>query len=122
MSRALGDLQYKNPINNLNFSTSKKSQRANADDSSKHRGNLLSNLAAVRTVQLESDSRYTLLCCTDGVTDVVDEEQLMLEVVRDFKEGRRAADIAKMVTKATSEQPQSDNATCVIAFFDGVKS
>lgn len=122
MSRALGDLQYKNPINNLNISGgTKKAKRANASGS-KIRGNILSNEAYVRTIKLDENSRYALLCCTDGVTDVTDEKQLMTEVVSDFVAGRRATDIARMVTTATGEQPHSDNCTCVIAFLDGVKA
>jgi serine/threonine protein phosphatase PrpC len=126
MSRALGDLQYKNPINNLDIGGTKKSRRAIASGSSapqpRNRGNFLSNEAHVKTIQLDQDSRYVLLCCTDGVTDVTDERLLIEEVARDFTRGRRATDIAKRVTKATAEQPQSDNCTCVIAFFDGMAS
>uniref|UniRef100_A0A093V7U2 Protein phosphatase 2C like 2 n=1 Tax=Talaromyces marneffei PM1 TaxID=1077442 RepID=A0A093V7U2_TALMA len=118
----LGDLQYKNPINSLNINGgTKKAKRANASGS-KVRGNILSNEAYVRTIELDEKSRYALLCCTDGVTDVTDEKALMKEVVSDFVVGRRATDIARMVTKATGEQPQSDNCTCVIAFLDGVKA
>lgn len=122
MSRAIGDLQYKNPINNLNINGgTKKAKRANASGS-RVRGNLISNEAYVRTIKLDENSRYTVLCCTDGVTDVTDEKQLMNEVVSDFVVGRRATDIVRMVTIATGEQPQSDNSTCVIAFLDGVKA
>ncbi|EED15171.1 Protein phosphatase 2C, putative [Talaromyces stipitatus ATCC 10500] len=122
MSRALGDLQYKNPINNLNLTRgTKKAKRANASGST-IRGNILSNEAYVRTIKLDPNSRYTLLVCTDGVTDVTDEKQLMTEVMSDFVAGRRARDIAKMVTTATGEQPHSDNSTCVIAFLDGVRA
>ncbi|OKL64602.1 hypothetical protein UA08_00117 [Talaromyces atroroseus] len=126
MSRALGDLQYKNPINNLDVAGTKKSRRAIASGSRaqhpRNRGNFISNEADVQTVQLDQDSRYMLLCCTDGVTDVTDETMLVEEVAKDFMRGRRATDIAKRVTKATAEQPQSDNCTCVIAFFDGTAS
>lgn len=123
MSRALGDLQYKNPINNLNIAGTKKSRRAAASGSSvQNRGNFLSNKAHVKTVQLDQTSRYALLCCTDGVTDVLDEKKLVEEVVREFTIGHRAINIAKRITKATGDQPQSDNCTCVIAFFDGIKS
>lgn len=53
---------------------------------------------------------------------MTDEKQLMKEVVSDFVAGRKAVDIARMVTTATGEQPYSDNSTCVMAFLDGVRS
>lgn len=122
MSRALGDLQYKNPINNLNLKGgTKKAKRANASDS-KIRGNILSNEAYVRTIKLDEKCRYTLICSTDGVTDITDEEALIKEVVSNFVAGRKATDIARMVTTATGELPHSDNCTCVIAFLDGVEA
>ena len=122
MSRALGDLQYKNPINNLSINSgTKKAKRANASGS-KVRGNILSNEAYVRTIKLDEKSRYTVLCSTDGVSDVTDEKELMKEVVSDSVAGSKATDIARMVTTATGDQPHSDNSTCVIAFLDGVKA
>jgi serine/threonine protein phosphatase PrpC len=121
MSRALGDLQYKNPINTFDISGMPKSKRANAALPAE-RGNLLSNEPHVRRFQLDLNSRYVLLCSTDGVSDITDERMLMEEVVGDFVKGQRAADIAKGVTNAAARLPHSDNCTCVVVFFDGIQS
>jgi hypothetical protein len=46
----------------------------------------------------------------------------MEHVLKEFHRGRRASDIAKQVTTLTADKPQSDNCTCVVAFFDGINS
>jgi serine/threonine protein phosphatase PrpC len=121
MSRALGDLQYKNPINTMDISGTPKSKRANAALPAE-RGNFLSNEPHVRTVELDRSSRYALLCSTDGVSDMTDEKMLMEGVMGDFVQGQTAADIANRVTSVTARLPHSDNCTCVVAFFDGIES
>ncbi|KAL1966610.1 hypothetical protein VTN77DRAFT_4021 [Rasamsonia byssochlamydoides] len=121
MSRALGDLQYKNPVNTLDINGSAKSRRANAA-APEDRGNFLSNKPHLRTVQLKKDSRYVLLCCTDGVSDITDDKLLMDHVMKEFMRGQRATDIAKQVTSLTAGRPESDNSTCVLAFLDGINS
>ncbi|QKX62799.1 uncharacterized protein TRUGW13939_09964 [Talaromyces rugulosus] len=121
MSRALGDLQYKNPINTMDISGTPKSKRANAALPGE-RGNFLSNEPHVRRVELDSGSRYALLCSTDGVSDMTEEKKLMEDVMGDFVRGRTAADIANRVTSITARLPHSDNCTCVVAFFNGIES
>lgn len=120
MSRALGDLQYKNPINTMDISGTPKSKRAVAALPGE-RGNFLSNEPHIRTVELDRNSRYVLVCSTDGVSDSTDEKTLMDEVVGGFDQGRPAADIAKMVTNATARFPKSDNCTCIVALIDGIQ-
>jgi serine/threonine protein phosphatase PrpC len=121
MSRALGDLQYKNPVNTLDIEGTVKSRRANVA-APEARGNFLSNKPHVRTIQLRRDARYVVLCSSDGVSDSTDETLLMEHVLKEFHRGRRATDIAKQVTTLTADKPQSDNCTCVVAFFDGINS
>lgn len=121
MSRALGDLQYKNPINTMDISGTPKSKRANAALPGE-RGNFLSNKPHVRTVELDSDSRYALLCSTDGVSDMTDERMLMEEVMGDFIKGQKAAEIANAITNVNARLPRSDNCTCIVAFIDGIET
>ncbi|KAL1985652.1 hypothetical protein VTN96DRAFT_7519 [Rasamsonia emersonii] len=121
MSRALGDLQYKNPVNTLDIDGSTKSKRASAA-APEARGNFLTNEPHLRRVQLDRDSRYVLLCCTDGVSDITDEKMLMEHVMKEFMRGQRATDIAKQVVSLTAGRPGSDNSTCVLGFFDGINS
>ncbi|KAH8693759.1 phosphatase 2C-like domain-containing protein [Talaromyces proteolyticus] len=121
MSRALGDLQYKNPINTLDIDATSKSRRVSTAIPQR-RGDFLSNKPHVRTVKLDKNSRYALLCSTDGVSDTTDDKILMEEVVAALTKGQRASDIAKSVTSMAAGMPGSDNCTCVVAFFDGIQS
>lgn len=121
MSRALGDLQYKNPVNTLDIDGTTKSRRASAA-APEARGNFLTNEPHLRRIQLDRDSRYVLLCCTDGVSDITDEKMLMEYVMKEFMRGQRATDIAKQVVSLTAGRPGSDNSTCVLGFFDGINS
>jgi serine/threonine protein phosphatase PrpC len=123
MSRALGDLQYKNPVNTLDVDGTAKSRRASASSTAPEaRGNFLSNQPHLRSIQLHRDRRYMLLCCSDGVSDLTDEKRLMEHAMKEFMAGKRATDIAKQITTLTTGRPESDNSTCVIAFFDGINT
>lgn len=121
MSRALGDLQYKNPINTLDVNSSSRGRRANAA-APNLRGNFLSNEPYVRTIMLDPQSRYAILCVSDGITDQTDERTLMEYVMKQLHRGRRATDIAREISVLPASNLESDNCTSVVAFFDGINA
>jgi serine/threonine protein phosphatase PrpC len=121
MSRAIGDLQYKNPINTSYVGGTTKSKRA-AAAAPEARGDFISNEAHIKSIQLNSDRRYVLMLSTDGVSDVTDGKMLMDHVMKAFAAGSRASDIATEVTARIAGRPESDNCTSVLVFLDGTKS
>lgn len=119
MSRALGDLQYKSPLNKMDVNNTNISKRANAAPPGE-RGSFLSIEPHLRRVELDSKSRYVLLCSTDGVSDMTNDKTLMEEVIGDFVKGNKAAEIANSITSVTARLPHSDNCTCVVACLNGI--
>ncbi|EAW11370.1 PP2C family serine/threonine-protein phosphatase [Aspergillus clavatus NRRL 1] len=127
MSRALGDLQYKNPINNVNDEySSLKTRRASSSSSApERRGNFLSVEPHMTRVSLSADRRYLVVVVSDGVSDHVDDATLIHHVMKLSMRGMRACDIAQeVVTTAASRKTKagSDNASCIVALLDGQNS
>ncbi|KAL2013159.1 hypothetical protein VTN00DRAFT_684 [Thermoascus crustaceus] len=123
MSRALGDLQYKNPINTIDgeVNQSSKARRAVAA-SPEARGDFLSHEPHLSRVTLTSDKRYALVAMTDGVCDSTDDGTLVGHVMKKSMRGERAADIAQEIASLSASSTGSDNATCLVVFMDGVSS
>lgn len=121
MSRALGDLQYKNPINTIDDGSLTKARKAVAA-SPEARGDFLSHEPHLSRVTLTSDSRYALVCLTDGVCDSTDDGTLIGHVMKKSMRGERAADIAQEISSLSASTTSSDNATCIVVFLDGVNS
>ncbi|KAJ5172043.1 phosphatase 2C family protein [Penicillium capsulatum] len=111
MSRALGDLHQKNPPAN--------SGEEPGDYFSK--GNILSSDPTMSQIQLRDDRRYLLVITSDGVTDMVSDEQLLSAITTLYQSGRSATQVSEMITTAVSSHDRSDNATCIVAFFKGRK-
>ncbi|KAF4217368.1 hypothetical protein CNMCM8980_007928 [Aspergillus fumigatiaffinis] len=107
MSRALGDLQYKNPINNAGDEySSSKTRRASATTSAPE----------------TRDRRYLVVVTSDGVSDNIDDATLIHHVMRLSMRGMRAGDIAQEVATTAAAQTAkggSDNASCIVALLDG---
>lgn len=124
MSRAIGDLQYKNPINTAEDSeASKKMRRASsASASPSSRGDFLSNVPHINTQTLGTDRRYLVVVTSDGVSDTIDDTTLVRRILAMSTRGMRAGDIAQDVANASASKPGSDNATCIIALLDGQDS
>ena len=124
MSRALGDLQYKNPINALadDVKTPKRRKASAAGSSPNERGNFLSNEPHLVRMKLQEDRRYVLLLVSDGITDQIDDTSLMQLVMRLTMRGKRAGHAAQEITTMATGHPASDNSTCIIARLDGRKS
>ncbi|KAJ5406576.1 hypothetical protein N7465_007860 [Penicillium sp. CMV-2018d] len=117
MSRALGDLQYKNPVNTLDNSLS--DPASSAASRSESRGNFLSNDPYTSRRTLHTDRRYLLLVVSDGVTDRVDDTTLVQHVMKLSMRGKRANEIAQEIATNSANKPHSDNATCIVAMLDG---
>ena len=124
MSRAIGDLQYKNPINTVeDSSASKKMRRASSSSASPgSRGDFLSNIPHINRQKLRTDRRYLVVVTSDGVSDTIDDTKLIRRVLALSMRGMRAGDIAQDVANASASKPGSDNGTCIIALLDGQDS
>ncbi|KGO77264.1 Protein phosphatase 2C [Penicillium italicum] len=118
MSRALGDLQYKNPVNTF-MDNSVPDPASSATSRSESRGNFLSNDPYTSRRTLHTDRRYLLLVVSDGVTDRVDDTNLVQHVMKLSMRGKRATEIAQEIATSSANKPHSDNATCIVAMLDG---
>lgn len=117
MSRALGDLQYKNPVNT---STANSVPGASASSAkSEARGNFLSNDPYTSRRTLHTDRRYLIVVVSDGVTDRVDDDNLVKHVMKLSMRGKRASEIAQEIAANSASRPHSDNASCIVAMLDG---
>lgn len=122
MSRTLGDLQYKTPLNNRDSAYLSISQERAADKNYKKKEDFLSSDPAISQVRLDPTRRYTLLLTSDGVTDTLDDSAIAGRAATLFWESAKGAKgVADEITKESTMQPRSDNATCVAAFFKGSK-
>lgn len=125
MSRAIGDLQYKNPINTADDDSgaSRKTRRASSSSSDPStRGDFLSNVPHINRQTLKSDRRYLIVVTSDGVSDTIDDTTLIRRVMGLSMRGIRAGDIAQEVANTSASQRGSDNGTCVVALLDGQDS
>lgn len=122
MSRALGDLQYKNPVNKLdNDEALPKTRRASAV-APNARGNFLSNEPHLVRMKLQTDRRYLLVLVSDGISDISNDTALIQLVMRLSMRGTRAGDIAQEITNSAAAHPHSDNSSCIVVLLDGQNS
>lgn len=137
MSRAIGDLQYKNPINNMDDNASTSSQSSSSSTSSfssafsklrrassassapKNRGNFLSNEPYITRFKLSPEKRYILVVESDGISDYMDDNTLMQYVTKLSSRGNRAGKIAQEMAASTTSRKGSDNGSCIVIFLDG---
>jgi serine/threonine protein phosphatase PrpC len=116
MSRALGDLQYKNPVNTSDPAPDPASSGSSRSES---RGNFLSNEPYTSRRMLHSNRRYLLLMVSDGVSDQVEDANLAQHVMKLSMRGKRASEIAKEIATKSAGHQHSDNASCIVAILDG---
>jgi serine/threonine protein phosphatase PrpC len=123
MSRALGDLQYKNPLNKVDRGPAAgEGDLEAASAPSEQRGDFLSSKPHLARITLEKDRRYILTLVTDGVLDAVEEDVLMRRICGlSSQQGLEAEEISWRVVNEVGDMPKSDNATCVTVFLDGCK-
>ncbi|KAJ5103823.1 hypothetical protein N7532_004352 [Penicillium argentinense] len=122
MSRALGDLQYKNPVNSVVGENSMPRDRHASSSSTPTRGDFLSNDPYTSRRTLSSGRRYLLVMVSDGVSDHTDDATLIQHVMKLSMRGKRAGDIAMDVATNSGSHPHSDNASCIVVFLDGQSS
>ncbi|KAJ6079470.1 hypothetical protein N7467_009223 [Penicillium canescens] len=116
MSRALGDLQYKNPVNTSDPAPDPASSGSSRSES---RGNFLSNEPYTSRRMLHSNRRYLLLIVSDGVSDQVEDANLVQHVMKLSMRGKRASEVAKEIATKSAGHQHSDNASCIVAILDG---
>lgn len=122
MSRALGDLQYKNPVNTVEDESTMPRERRASSSSVSARGDFLSNDPYTSWRTLRPTCRYLLVIVSDGVSDRTDDTALIQHVMKLSMRGMRANDIAQEVTSSIASRPKSDNASCVVVMLDGQHS
>lgn len=119
MSRALGDLQYKNPVKEEHDPNSRPGARRGSSSSSE---SFLSNDPFTSRRTLQADRRYLLVIVSDGVSDSTEDAVLIQHVMELAMRGRRASEIAQEVATNNTLHIKSDNASCVVAMLDGQRS
>ncbi|KAJ5735062.1 uncharacterized protein N7483_000187 [Penicillium malachiteum] len=122
MSRALGDLQYKNPVNEVKDSSCMPRIRRLSSSSSAVRGDFLSNDPYTSRRTLQPDRRYLLVIMSDGVSDHTNDVALVQHVMKLAMRGMRASEIAQEVTANSTRSVKSDNASCIVAMLDGQRA
>lgn len=122
MSRALGDLQYKTPVNGAEgdeiMPRDRRDRRASSS-SKPTRGDFVSNDPYTSRRTLQSDRRYLLVIMSDGVSNQTDDGALIQHVMKLAMRGMRASDIAQDIATDSANHPHGDNATCIVVFVDG---
>lgn len=118
MSRTLGDLEYKNPINRSNDDNIFRMRRGTTIAPPEERGDILTNEPHIRRVPLEQGHRYLLALTTDGVTDAADDDTIINRILEGFSDGLGANEVAKKVASMSADHPRSDNATLLTAFLE----
>ncbi|GFF41034.1 probable protein phosphatase 2C 4 [Aspergillus udagawae] len=119
MSRALGDLQYKNPLNNDTAGPSTAGQELAAMTASIEQGNFLSSEPSIVRVDLRQDRRYILALTTDGVTNVLEDNVVIDEIKTRHEGGLGVQQVADELVRDVAEGSRRDNATCIVVFLDG---
>ncbi|KAL4877765.1 phosphatase 2C-like domain-containing protein [Aspergillus karnatakaensis] len=122
MSRALGDLQYKKPLNSMDKGPVTEEQTIAAGDPGKERGDFLSRQLATTRVELKRDAQYLLALTTDGVTNAQRDRVIMHSMAGLFGQGLRANEVSESIVKECVSKPGSDNATLISVFLKGSSS
>lgn len=125
MSRALGDLQYKNPVKEEQDRSSWPGARRDSSSSSSSSvasEDFLSNDPFITRRTLQADRRYLLVIVSDGVSDSTEDAALIQHVMKLAMRGKRASEIAQEVATNATRHNKSDNASCIVAMLDGQRS
>ncbi|KAL4961611.1 PP2C family serine/threonine-protein phosphatase [Aspergillus stella-maris] len=120
MSRALGDLQYKTPLIAITSVDQTDAQEVATNEHSSHTEDLITVQISSRRVELGKDKQYMLALTTDGITNVIDDNKLMSNMMGLFNRGGNAEQVAGAMVNEATGRPQSDNSTCVAVVLNGV--
>ncbi|KAE8375844.1 phosphatase 2C-like domain-containing protein [Aspergillus bertholletiae] len=120
MSRALGDLQYKDPLINTGRGPLTEAQiRAGITPSTEQR-DLLSNEPYLTRVDLNNGSQHVLALTTDGVNHGLEDDLILHGLLTCYRSGLKAAESARYIVDEVADVPRSDNATCIAVFIGGM--
>ncbi|KAB8239206.1 hypothetical protein ETB97_012012 [Aspergillus alliaceus] len=119
MSRALGDLQYKEPLINSGTGPLNEAQERACISSSIEQQNLLSNEPFVTQVNLNDGSQHVVVLATDGVTDALTDDAIINGILMCYRSGLSATESSEDMAGTAASLPGSDNATCIAVFIDG---
>ncbi|KAB8219262.1 phosphatase 2C-like domain-containing protein [Aspergillus novoparasiticus] len=119
MSRALGDLQYKDPLINSGTGPLNEAQIRADISSSIDQQNLLSNEPYLSRVDLIDGSQHVLILTSDGVTNSLEDEIIVHGLLTCYRSGLNATESAKYIVDEAADVPRSDNATCIAVFIGG---
>lgn len=152
MSRALGDLQYKNPLNeitpskqtnaqqvasadtNTNTATSPTNTDPNSDSNPIEKEDYITAEMSFTRLELQQEKQYMLALTSDGVTNALSDEKVMGMVGELLNSGISAGEVAGRVVGEAVEVVTararlngglgggSDNATCIVVFVNGVEA
>ncbi|KAL4864337.1 hypothetical protein BDV12DRAFT_14816 [Aspergillus spectabilis] len=119
MSRALGDLQYKKPRNNMTKGPITDEQTLAIGDPSHDKGDFLSTQLSSTRLELRKDGQYLLALTTDGITNALTDKNIMHSMARLFQQGLKAEDVSESLVKEIASRPGSDNATFISVSLKG---
>jgi serine/threonine protein phosphatase PrpC len=121
MSRALGDFRYKYPLNASEDHFKKDPnlrEAVSANNCREVKNDFISSEPFTHSLSLEA-RRYILVLASDGVTNSMDDQQLIDIVAEKWTEGRSAGQIAQEVVDHSADRKGSDNCTCIVVLVDG---
>ncbi|KAL3481453.1 phosphatase 2C-like domain-containing protein [Aspergillus californicus] len=122
MSRALGDLEYKGPLNKIATASVKDTETKATDEEREQRRDFLSIQMSSRRIELEKDKQYILALTTDGVTNYIQDDIAMHSLLRHSNSGMDAEEVAQSLVNEATGRPGSDNATCIAVILNGVST
>ncbi|KAL4762479.1 PP2C family serine/threonine-protein phosphatase [Aspergillus foveolatus] len=134
MSRALGDLQYKTPLisaaevpktEGQMFATAPDPQDMSAQDevqAGTRRDDFITVEMSFRRIDLHKEKQYLLALTTDGVTNALDDGEIMNGIAQMFNTGSKADEVARKVVDQAAATEYADNATCVAVFLNGTEA
>lgn len=116
MSRAMGDLQFKEPLNE-----DAPTEIANKTDDSGNpmqaTGDFVSNTPHFVRYKPDTTNRSVLILGTDGVFNHLDDAEVCEIIATGMKRGFGAQGLAFEIVQRCAAHPGSDNSTCVVVFL-----
>ncbi|KAL3463622.1 phosphatase 2C-like domain-containing protein [Aspergillus heterothallicus] len=124
MSRSLGDLEYKQPLNNMDSGPVTDEQKLailGTDKSAEQRGSFLSIELSFKKTELANDKQYLLALTSDGVTNCMEDKVIMHSLSHLLKSGQSVEEAARSMVDETTSNTGSDNATCIVVLISGAQ-
>ena len=116
MTRALGDLQLKRPLNETTVAKGMEllaGQSAHRDT----KDDFMSHMPFMVSRKLSLSDQHILILASDGLTDALDDNGLMKLVSAMKEKGHSAQSIAGSISELVGQKKNSDNCTCIIVFL-----